>query len=91
MNSTFQVNETRKSVFIPLLFVSCLPQSQVAEKGRELKDLRDKLALVVKEKEKLEGVSDSFLFSFYKCAEKGQSVPFSLSPNLVCTEYISNG
>uniref|UniRef100_A0AAQ6ABM4 UBZ1-type domain-containing protein n=1 Tax=Amphiprion ocellaris TaxID=80972 RepID=A0AAQ6ABM4_AMPOC len=33
-------------------------KSQVAEKGRELKELKDSLALVVKEKEKLEGVSD---------------------------------
>ncbi|XP_023155208.2 tax1-binding protein 1 homolog B isoform X1 [Amphiprion ocellaris] len=30
-------------------------KSQVAEKGRELKELKDSLALVVKEKEKLEG------------------------------------
>ncbi|XP_034408812.1 tax1-binding protein 1 homolog B isoform X2 [Cyclopterus lumpus] len=30
-------------------------KSQVAEKGRELKDLKDTLALVVKEKEKVEG------------------------------------
>ncbi|XP_008289272.1 tax1-binding protein 1 homolog B isoform X1 [Stegastes partitus] len=31
-------------------------KSQVAEKGREVKELKDSLALVVKEKEKLEGV-----------------------------------
>ncbi|XP_062254547.1 tax1-binding protein 1 homolog B [Platichthys flesus] len=31
-------------------------KGQVAEKGRELKDLKDTLALVVKEKEKLEGL-----------------------------------
>uniref|UniRef100_A0A7N6AAP4 UBZ1-type domain-containing protein n=1 Tax=Anabas testudineus TaxID=64144 RepID=A0A7N6AAP4_ANATE len=32
-------------------------KSQVAEKGRELKELKDTLALVMKEKEKLEGVN----------------------------------
>lgn len=41
-------------------------KSQVAEKGRELKELKDALALVVKAKEKLEGVSDSFHFLFYR-------------------------
>lgn len=46
--------------------VISLPQSQVAEKGRELKELKDTLALVVKEKEKLEGVGDSFHFLFYR-------------------------
>lgn len=38
----------------------CLLQSQVAEKGRELKELKETLALFVKESEKLEGVSHSF-------------------------------
>lgn len=41
------------------------PQSQVAEKGRELKELKDTLALVLKEKEKLEGVGDTFHFLFF--------------------------
>lgn len=43
-------------------FLVCLsffsPQSQVAERGRELKELKDTLALVSKEKEKLQGVSN---------------------------------
>ena len=34
----------------------------MAEKGRELKELKDTLALVLKDKEKVDGVSDSFLF-----------------------------
>lgn len=54
---------------VPYFFcfcVFCSLQSQVAEKGRELKELKDMLALVVKEKEKLEGVSDSFHFLFYR-------------------------
>ena len=46
--------------------VFCLLQSQVAEKGRELKELKATLAIVVKEKEKLDGVSDSFHFLFYR-------------------------
>lgn len=49
-----------------VFYVLCLLQSQVAEKGRELKELKDTLALVVKEKEKVEGVSDSFHFLFYR-------------------------
>uniref|UniRef100_A0A3Q4ACH9 UBZ1-type domain-containing protein n=1 Tax=Mola mola TaxID=94237 RepID=A0A3Q4ACH9_MOLML len=39
-------------------------KSQVAEKGRELKELKDTLALVLKEKEKLEGVGASDKTSF---------------------------
>lgn len=35
----------------------------MAEKGRELKELKDTLALVLKDKEKVDGVSDSFHFS----------------------------
>lgn len=66
VSSTCQMIENRKHVFIPFLFVLCLLQSQVAEKGREVKELKDTLALVVKEKEKLEGVSDSFHFLFYR-------------------------
>lgn len=46
--------------------VHCLLQGQVAEKGRELKELKDKFALVVKEKEKLEVVSDNFYTGFYR-------------------------
>ena len=41
-------------------------QSQVAEKGRELKELKGTLAVLMKEKEKLEGVSDSFHFLLSK-------------------------
>lgn len=55
-----------KCFFIPLFCVLCFLQSQVAEKGRELKELKDTLAVIVKEKEKLEGVSDSFHFLLYR-------------------------
>lgn len=55
-----------KNVSFFCFCVISLPQSQVAEKGRELKELKDTLALVVKEKEKLEGVGDSFHFLFYR-------------------------
>lgn len=48
------------------LCVLCLLQGQVAEKGRELKELKDTFALVVKEKEKLEVVSDNFYTGFYR-------------------------
>ena len=41
-------------------------QSQVAEKGREVKELKDTITVLMKEKEKLEGVSDSFHFLFYR-------------------------
>lgn len=44
----------------------CLLQSQVAEKGRELKELKDTLTLVLKEKEKLEEVRHGFHFLFYR-------------------------
>lgn len=47
------------------VFVSNV-QGQVAEKGRELKELKDTFALVVKEKEKLEVVSDNFYTGFYR-------------------------
>lgn len=43
-------------VYIFVYFL--LPQSQVAERGRELKEVKDTLALVSKEKEKLQEVSD---------------------------------
>lgn len=49
-----------------MLFICFYVQSQVAEKGRELKELKDTLVLVIKEKEKLEGVSDSFYSVFYR-------------------------
>lgn len=42
-----------------------LLQSQVAEKGRELKELKDTLALELKEKEKLQEVGDNLSF-FYR-------------------------
>ena len=47
-----------------LLHNSCciVLQSQVAEKGRKLKDLKDTLTLLVKEKEQLEGVGDHLHF-----------------------------
>lgn len=55
-----------KHFFTPLLCVFLFLQSQVAEKGRELKELRDTLAVIVKEKEKLEGVSKSYHFLLYR-------------------------
>lgn len=61
-----------------------LSQSQVAEKGRELKELKDTLAALVKEKEKLEGVSNSFhflLIDFYQA--KNALKTAILRPNLV--------
>lgn len=42
----------------------CWLQSQLAEKGRELKDLKDTLTLLVKEKETLEEVEHVLLYSF---------------------------
>lgn len=47
---------------ITLLFFF-IAQSQVAAKGRELKELKDSLAALSKEKEKLEGVR-VFIFIF---------------------------
>lgn len=66
------------------------PQSQVAEKGRELKELKDTLALVVREKEKLEGVGDSFHFLFYRPLRSKYSLKrvfplqFALSHSALC-------
>ncbi|XP_070768062.1 tax1-binding protein 1 homolog B isoform X3 [Enoplosus armatus] len=50
-------------------------KSQVAEKGRELKELKDTLALVVKEKEKVEGLQKG---SSSKKADQGASEKTSL-------------
>lgn len=69
----------------------CLLQSQVAEKGRELKELKDTLTLVLKEKEKLEEVRHGFHFLFYRLLpglrkktslKSAIPLPFSLSTNL---------
>lgn len=58
-----------------MLVYFLLPQSQVAERGRELKELKDTLALLSKEKEKLQEVSDR---KSTKCTKHFQS-HFSLS------------
>lgn len=47
--------KTNESLKLQLAAAEDRYKSQVAEKGRELKELRDTFALVVKEKEKLEG------------------------------------
>ncbi|PWA33646.1 hypothetical protein CCH79_00007620 [Gambusia affinis] len=47
--------KTNESLKLQLAAAEDRYKSQVAEKGRELKELRDSFALVVKEKEKLEG------------------------------------
>lgn len=71
-------------------FFMSFPQSKVAEKGRELKELKDTLALVVREKEKLEGVGDSFHFLFYRLLRSKYSLKrvfplqFALSHSGLC-------
>ncbi|KAM9353619.1 tax1-binding protein 1 homolog B [Symphorus nematophorus] len=55
-------------------------KSQVAEKGRELKELKDTLALVVKEKEKLEGELQKTSSSSRK-GDQGGSEKTSLESN----------
>lgn len=53
-------------------------KSQIAEKGRELKDLKDTLALVVKEKEKLEGELQKGSANSNKKGDQGASEKTSM-------------